>query len=237
MPSYEPVDLFAACNAGVEVLGDAPGDVPLGSVCLRGLPFLIGSEPTSAGRCFLLPGAPTSVGIGRLARRVIVAHRLLEPGAPAGHAVGQAVAEYAFHLAGGEVVVARIRERFEIQVVPTVWGRLPFLAVTDTSDHSLPRFEGRWDDAGVRLAEHDLGWPAGYYLWCWENPHPERPVDRIEFIPRGRRFVVAGITTSDVDEHPFVRAAARPVRVAAKDGRDGVLPCHIDWRGIMNRWT
>jgi len=109
MPSYEPVDLSAACNAGVEVLGDEPGDVPLGRVDLRGLPFLIGPEPASAERCFLLPGAPTLVGIGRLAQRVIVAHRLLEPGAPAGHAVGQTVAEYAFHLADGEVVTAPIR--------------------------------------------------------------------------------------------------------------------------------
>ena len=185
MPSYEPVDLSAACNAGVEVLGDEPGDVPLGRVDLRGLPFLIGSEPPSAERCFLLAGIPVPVGIGRLARRVIVAHRLLEPGAPAGHAVGQAVAEYVFHLAGGEVVTARIRERFEIQVVPPGWGRLPFLAVTDTSDRNLPRFEGRWGQAGIRLVEHAMGWPAGYYLWCWENPHPERSVERIEFIPRG----------------------------------------------------
>ena len=59
-------------------------------------------------------------------------------------------------------------------------------------------------------------WPAGYYLWCWDNPHPERPVERIELIPRGTRFIVAGITTSDVDEHPFVRAPARPVRLVAK---------------------
>ena len=109
MASYEPVDLSAACNAGLEVLGDEPGDVPLGRVNLRGLPFLIGSEPPSAERCLLLPRAPTSVGIGRLAPRVIVAHRLLEPGAPAGHGVGQTVAEYAFHLAGGEVAVARGR--------------------------------------------------------------------------------------------------------------------------------
>jgi len=58
MPSYEPVDLSAACNAGVDVLGDEPGDVPLGRVDLRGLPFLIGSEPPSKERCFLLPGAP-----------------------------------------------------------------------------------------------------------------------------------------------------------------------------------
>jgi hypothetical protein len=104
---------------------------------------------------------------------VIVAHRLLEPGAPAGHAVGQAVAEYVFHLADGEVVVARIRERFEIQVVPSAWGRQPFLAVTDTSDRNLPRFEGSWGEAGIRLVEHAMGGPAGYYLWCWENPHPE----------------------------------------------------------------
>jgi len=231
MASYEPVDLSTACNAGVKVLGDEPGAVPLGRVDLRGLPFLIGSEPPSADRCFLLPSAPTSVGIGRLAPRVIVAHRLLEPGAPAGHGVGQTVAEYAFHLADGEVVVAPIRERFEIQVVPPGWGRLPFLAVTDTMDYKLPRFEGKWDEAGVRLAEHAIGYPAGYYLWCWENPDPQRPVDRIEFIPRGGRFVVAGVTTSDVDEHPFVRTPARPVRLVAKDGRSGVLDVEVD-RGV-----
>ncbi|HXO13293.1 MAG TPA: hypothetical protein VN871_13110, partial [Mycobacterium sp.] len=231
MPSYEPVDLSAVCNAGVDVLGDAPGDVPLGRVELRGLPFLIGSQPPSAQRCFLLPGAAIAVGIGRPARRVIVAHRLLEPGAPSGHAVGQTVAEYVFHLAGGDVVTAPIRERFEIQVVPPGWGRLPFLAVTDTSDHNMPRFEGRWDDAGARLVEQDMGWPVGYFLWCWENPHPQRPVERIEFIPRGTRFIVARITTSDVDEHPFVRSSARPVRLVAKDGRNGVLGIDVD-RGV-----
>jgi hypothetical protein len=78
MPSYEPVDLSAACNAGVDVLGDEPGDVPLGRVDLRGLPFLIGPEPASAEWCFLLPGAPMTVGIGRRARRVIFPLRSLE---------------------------------------------------------------------------------------------------------------------------------------------------------------
>jgi hypothetical protein len=231
MPGYEPVDLSVACNAGVDVLGDEPGDVPLGRADLRGLPFLIGSQPPSADRCFLLPGAPASIGIGRLARRVIVAHRLLEPGAPAGHAVGQAVADYAFHLAGGEVVTVPIRERFEIQVVPPAWGREPFLAVADTRDYKLPRFEGSWGEAGIRLAEHARAAPAGYYLWCWENPHPERPLERIEFIPRGVRFIVAGITTSDLDEHPFVRTPARPVRLVAKDGRGGVFDIDVD-RGV-----
>jgi hypothetical protein len=231
MPGYEPVDLSAACNAGVDVLGDEPGEVRLGRAELRGLPFLIGSQPPSKERCFLLPDGPTTVEVGRLARRVIVAHRLLERGAPAGHAVGQTVAEYVFHLAGGEAITAPIRERFEIQVVPTPWGQLPFLAVTDTSDFSLPRFEGQWGQAGVRLCEHEMGWPTAYYLWCWENPHPERAVEEIEFIPRGPRFVVAGITTSDADEHPFVRAPARPVRLVPQDGLHGVLDIDVD-RGV-----
>jgi hypothetical protein len=231
MPSYQPVDLSAACNAGVDVLGDEPGDVPLGRVELRGLPFVIGSEPPAGERCFLLPGGPASVAIGRLARRVIIAHRLLEPGGPGGHAVGQPVAEYVFHLAGGEAVTAPIRERFEIQVVPPGWGRLPFLAVADSHDYKLPRFEGRWEDSGIRLAEHGMGVPAGYFLWCWENPLPDRPVERIEVIPRGPRFIIAAVTTSDVDEHPFVRGPSRPVRLAAKDGRGGVLDIDVD-RGV-----
>ena len=232
MPGYEPVDLSAACNAGVDVLGDERGDAALGRVRLRGLPFLIGSEPAAEEKCFLLPGAPVRVEVGRVARRVIVAHRLLEPGAPAGHAAGQTVAEYVFHLAGGEAVTAPVRERFEIQVVPPGWGRLPFLAVTDTSDYSLPRFEGRWSAAGERLVEHEMGWPVGYFLWCWENPLPSLVVEAIEVIPRnGARFIVAGVTTSDVDEHPFVRAPARPVRLVPKDGVSGILDVDVD-RGV-----
>src|SRR5262249_30428680 len=99
---------------------------------------------------------------------------------------------------------------------------------TDTADSQLARFAGTLGGAGERLVEHEMGWPAGYFLWCWENPHPERAVERLEFIPHGGRFIVAGITTSDVDEHPFVRAAARPVRLVAKDGRNGVLDVEMD---------
>ena len=160
MPSYQPVDLSAACNAGLDVLGDEPGDVPLGRVELRGLPFLIGSEPPSAGPCFLLPAAPASVAIGRLAPRVIVAHRLLEPGAPAGHAVGQPVAEYRFHLAGGEIVTAPIRERFEIQVVPAGLGPSAVPGRRRHRELQAAPVRGRWAESGMRLAEHAMAEPG-----------------------------------------------------------------------------
>src|SRR5438477_1066299 len=235
MDDYEPVSLAPVCNAGVEVLGDAAADVQLGRVDMRGLSFLIGTEPPSKDRCVVVPETPVSVDVGRAARRVVVAHRLLEPGAPAGHGAGQAVADYRFHLAGGETLSVPIRERLEIQALPTPWGRLPFLAVTDHLDGNLPRFEGRWSDAGARLCEHTLGWPHGLYLWCWENPEPDRVIERIELVPRGSPFLVAAVTLGHLDEHPFVRTGSRPVRLVVTDDalarRRGALEVEVD-RGV-----
>ncbi|WP_040420397.1 CehA/McbA family metallohydrolase [Actinopolymorpha alba] len=213
MPGYQPIDLESLCNAGVEVLGESTDEPRLGRVDLRGLPFLIGAEQPAKDRCFVVPQSPVSIPLGTSARHVIVAHRLLEPNGSAGHGVGSQVADYVFHLADGEVVTVPIRERFEIQVIPTVWGRVPFRAVPDTHDGNLSRFEGRWGMSGFRLAEHYRGWPATYYLWCWENPDPEVTIERVELIPRGLPFLVAGVTLGHLDEHPFVRTPARPVRL------------------------
>jgi hypothetical protein len=229
MSNYEPIELGSTCNAGVDIVGDGAADVPLGRVSLRGLPFLIHEQ---RDRCFIAPREPVSVDIGRPARRVIIAHRLLEPGAPAGHAVGRTVARYTFHLSGGEVVQVPIRERFEIQIVPPEWGREPFLAVTDTHDGNLPRFEGKWSEAGYRLTEHGRGRASAFYLWCWENPYPHQVIERLTIDPAGPPFLVAGVTLSNADEHPFVRTASRPVRLVSTDaGGDGPFDLEVD-RGV-----
>ncbi len=229
MPGYEPLDLDAQCNAGVEALGDPDVEPAIGRVELRGLPFLIGSDPPARDRCFVVPRSPVSVDVGRAARRVVVAHRLLEPAGPAGHGVGSTVADYVFHLAGGRAVTVPIRERFEIQVVPAEWGRDPFLAVSDTHDSNRARFQGSFDAAGYRLTEHRKGSASAYYLWCWENPDPQTPIDHIDLVPAGSPFLVAGITLGHLDEHPFVRTPGRPVllTVTDPDGADRAGPLDI----------
>ena len=158
---------------------------------------------------------PVSVDVGRPARRVVVAHRLLEPAGPAGHGIGTAVAEYVFHLANGTSTVS-IRERFEIQIVQRRVGTLP---VPRGERHPRPQDGPLRGPLGPcrRTARRALPRLAqDFFLWCWENPDPDIALERFELIPRGPPILVAGVTLG-TDEHPFVRTPARPVRLMVTD--------------------
>ena len=171
LTDYEPLDLSPWCNNGYQVLiqddlnrlagkssdqiwlekGVAranttdPSIPPIGRQTLRGLPFLIGSQVTGQNDpCFICldhQSAPVSLPIGRQARYVIFAHRLIdtdlyedgvmkESGTP-----GKLVARYIFHFANGHQEVVPIREQYEI-AAPRMFGR-PFLAIPDQKDLSI----------------------------------------------------------------------------------------------------
>jgi hypothetical protein len=67
--------------------------------------------------------------------------------------------------------------------------------------------------------------PLGYFLWTWENPHPERRIEGLTIRRFGPQLVMAAVTLSDSDEFPFARAGARPVKVIVKGaGFGGDLP-------------
>ncbi len=175
MDEYTPLDLTAFHNAGLALLGEQ-GTAPIGPQQFRGLPFLVGSDPQ---RCFVALGdglqhAPLSIPIDESARSVIVAHRLLASGIAAGGAVGEPIADYVFTYQNENEVRVTIRDRFDIAEIPTAWGQLPFRAVPDQSDSLPPRDAGRFDEAGERQAEVNQAEPRGYYLWAWQNPHPEQ---------------------------------------------------------------
>jgi hypothetical protein len=207
MTDYEPLDLSPYCNAGTSALN--LGDVHLGRQSLRGLPFQFADDPQ---RCCISPSdAPVHINVGQGARQVVFAHRQLAAPVSDIEALGCIVAVYRFHLEGGTTISAPIRQRFEIAVVPTDWGLLPFLAVPDRSDGLLPRKEGRFAMAGVRQCESTQANAHSYYLWSWSNPQPERQLLSIELVPMGQPFAIGAITLSHEEEHPFVGSARRPV--------------------------
>ena len=228
MLDYDPVDLSSFYNVGVTALG-SEHVAPFGAQKLRGLPFLVGEDE---GCCFIGFGDDARrdalrIPIGRAVRSVVVAHRLLESRVLEGGPVGEAVATYVFRYQDGAEERAPIRDRFEIAVVPTGWGQLPFRALPDQPDHLPSRYEGRFGQAGNRQTEVIQAGPRGYFLWAWINPRPDEPLDALTVIPAGPRFIIAGLTLGHVDEYPFVRAGARVVKVTVPESSDEDRPSDL----------
>ena len=191
MADYQPLDLSALCNAGLEVLG-ANAKAPIGKQLFRGLPFLVNDDGSN---CFIAldeASGRVTIPINASVRRVIIAHRLLDSDLMEGGPLGETVADYLFRMAEGEEFRIPIRERFEIAHLSS--GGAPFLALPDQNDQLLPRYEGKWaeygatSDRGVarvgprlffvgvgesatgwhgRVAGDYSGWSAFYYRRCY----------------------------------------------------------------------
>jgi len=222
---YEPLDLSGVCNAGLKIL-EGMRQPPIGETVFHGIPFLIGDRTDADAPCFVLlePGdGGLTVPVGRAGDRLIIAHRWLrtdgrDPDPPP----GTPVAEYAVHLGDGTTHTLPIRERIEIGAVSEDgWDASSPFAAGGTSELRLvDRYEGRWEDLGMRQCETLFWGMSDYYLFVWEHPNPEVPIRDVELTARDEQVLVAGVTVANAGEHPFPREAARIVRVTAI-GNDG----------------
>ena len=77
-----------------------------------------------------------------------------------------------------------IRERFEIQIVDHEWGRARSWRSATSPDYNIAPLRGT---LGRRRLPHDRARQPGglrsYYLWCWDNPAPDRVIERLEIMP------------------------------------------------------
>jgi hypothetical protein len=226
---YVPVDLGPFCDGGLSLLASTV-DVALGDVAMQGIPFHIGGERGDSRRCLLSFGSDrraVRVPIGRLARSVVFAHRLLATAD--GPPPGTLVASYRFEV-GDDVITRPIRSRFEISALPIAPGGssdAPFVAASDVKDELLPRSGGPWVLAGRRQVEVAQRWPTAFVLWAWMNPRADEQIHHIEIVPEGPAFVVAAITIGARDEHPLTRPGRRPVRIDLPDERDADRPFDV----------
>ena len=241
---YEPLDLSAIYNAGVEALAEGT-QLPSGLQYFHGIPFLMGRDGNDGGRAVIAmdgTATPLVIPIKRRAKRMIFAHRLtcLDIGRP--EDVGQAVAEYVFCFSNGEKLTTLVRERFEIAAVASKEAKeaassrlgsiglpeLPFRAVPDQRHSLMPRYSGNWGEAGLRQKESVEAEARWNYLWSWTNPEPASTIETVEIVPKGPPFIVSAVTLGYLDEEPFARDGRRPVRIALKDPADAQKPFDLD---------
>jgi hypothetical protein len=229
MADYEPIDLSALCNEGVDLFHGSRS-ASVGAQVFYGLPFRIGDPDAPLASCFVVmhPRSPdVVVPIQRLADRIIVAHRRLpaagEDDSPP--RVGDVVAEYTFQVNGHQPHMMPIRERFEICLAADEWwdADSPFLAKAAARSELIDRFQGRWEDVGFRQTElvAHVSMPD-YFLWVWENPWPGDAVETLSIRSVASPILLAGVTAGTAGEHPFPREAALPVKIEAI-GPDGPL--------------
>jgi hypothetical protein len=227
MIDYEPVDLSAFYNVGVEVLGENAKPA-IEEQTFRGLPFQIGDDKAAF---IALHGTDTAVTIpvGKPIKTLVVAHRLLDSQIIEDGLVGAPVADYEFKLDGDRQIVVPIRERFEIAVIDfkANAGR-PYRAVPDKKDFLYSRKEGDWDLTGRRQTEAGLADPKDYFLWIWVNPEPGSVLESLRIVPKGPRFIVAAVTAGYLEEYPIARHGRRPARILIKDPVDAEKPFDID---------
>ena len=233
MSDYQPLNLSTYYNVGATFIG--PDARPkIGAQIFHGLPFNIGGDEPEPTRCFIGlfgdAGAQNqiTVPIQASANYLIFAHTLLESRLHDGEPIGYVGANYSFQFAGGDTIQVPIRERFEVAVVPTAWGQRAFLAEPDVQDHLVPRYEGPWDAMGRRQSEAMQAFPDDYYLWAWENPHPEKTIESVTIQPTGRKFFVAAITLSHLEEFPFFRTGKQEVKITLPQPADADQPFDLE---------
>ena len=232
MKDYFPVDLTAFCNSHHEILGSEKKP-ETGLQSYHGIPFQIGRSGDHDERCFIgcgdgLNRKTLKIPVNSQPKRILVLHRLLESNVYEGGAVGNKVAIYKFYFKDRGIIEVPIRERFEISVIPTGWGQLPFLAYPDNKDSLPPRYEGAWKDTGMRQRECIQSWPQDYYLWLWKSTRNDSIMEHMEVVPAGPKFIIAGITLGYLDEDVIPRSGARDVMIEMLQQKDSEKDFNIE---------
>lgn len=237
---YLPIDMRGSFNAPASTLED-PEEMTLGERVLHGIPFSFGTQ--EAALLLARPREAREIPIGEDARWLVFAHAVLETDLYEGGSIGEPVGAYRVRYSDGTEVQVELRQRYEIgptprkwlgHVTPLDWGQTPFLAVNDAEHELMDRICGRYDAAGARLVEIEdpqsrvpYVLPYRFYLWGWQNPHPERQIESVEVQGGERHTIVVGaITRSLLEEDPLHRAVAREMLVQL----DGEIDEHVEVR-------
>ncbi|MCB9770819.1 MAG: CehA/McbA family metallohydrolase [Candidatus Omnitrophica bacterium] len=224
MSEYEPLSLAPFCNVDSSIL--PPGQsLPNGPQDYYGLPFFIGDgQGRVAGFGDTIRMDRITIPVSAVVRHMVFAHRLLDSVIyQGGTPVGQPCADYVFVLEDGSEDRVPIRDRFELTVIPTMWGQLPMLALPETKNSIYPRYEGSFAGAGYRECDFNQAYPNNFYLWYWTNPNPDVGLCEIRVEPTGPRFYIGGITQSFLAELPMTRECRKAIKITLAPGDQTLL--------------
>jgi hypothetical protein len=122
--------------------------------------------------------------------------------------LGVHVADYVFCYADGTEERVHIRWRFQIGMFWRHWGEHCFEAAAHCKPHPIrtlteqPRERAPWGWTQTRVGQPDLV-PWVYWVWPWENPHPEKALVAVRVEPKTSKTLIAAISTGKATSNPL----------------------------------
>ncbi len=120
--------------------------------------------------------------------------------------LGEHVADYEMRYEDGTSVAHAIHRRHQINTFRRVrsGGQLQSVAHRKPSPVRAHHEQTarRWGSSQCRARSNDVGrWL--YWLWAWENPHPEKAIAGFTLKPQGETILLSAISTADVGSNPL----------------------------------
>ncbi|NLX43889.1 MAG: CehA/McbA family metallohydrolase [Chloroflexi bacterium] len=135
--------------------------------------------------------------------------------------------------ADGSELAVPIRRRFEVGACHRSWGENCFLAVPHHKPISIPleqELEPRgWGRAQTRVSAADGNlWTN--WLYAWENPHPDRPLDHVRVEPVSGALLLLGLAAGDTSTHPLRWNSRQKALLTLSEG--STLDARLDGQGL-----
>ncbi len=251
MPTFTPVNIspIAKYTLTTQRIGKKQIWRPNQETCIESLP--LGKQnwwgiPFKAGygqKIGMLPqpGPHTlELKLGQKAEWLIVAHcsdLCHAQGSPLHGVVepGEHLADYILHYNDGSQSCLAIRRRFEISDYWFEWGQLPFNCWCHREYKARHEKTEIWGQDQVHLSEGTYGLWAYWWLLPWQNPYPDKIIERVIFNSTGKASIAIGAITLGHDPaHPIKRPPRQTLRVTVKGGEE--IDAKID-RGVILRNT
>jgi len=125
--------------------------------------------------------------------------------------LGEKICDYNFHYTDGSQAIAPIRCRYEIAGIVSDWGEDALLAQPHQRSYAIPtetcevkagvKPSSEWGGSQTRVTR-GVG-PLTYWLYAWENPHPDRPISGISISHTAGKLFLMGITAGHVKTNPL----------------------------------
>ncbi len=216
--SFAPLPIQG--NAGFEDLSlEDVSSAPRGGCVSWGIPFRI-------ERPVVLKDATVTEPVQRLKAEWLVflhtsdvrplerdEHGFVKPPLTGHGHLGEHAADYILVYADGTEVKSEIRRRHQLGAYRRGWGENCFQAVAHRKPHALRAVQEQpsilvdapgtgWGTTQTRVYTADGGrWVN--WLWAWQNPHPEKEIVALRFVPKSGLVVVSAVSAGRATSQPL----------------------------------